>query len=199
MRADLDDSVHLTCGGFVVAGRRVPPFEVRGGEIAALDFGADRAPVELDDVVRAIERHSSVRGGSIRALDCLLVEAPRVPILNDPQASRWLARRSSLTLLEAAGRLRSLGTDPTARLSGLAANPRWLMGFAARMAEHPAVLVYSTLGLDATGIELAFAALRRMLGRTAAVHVLSEPRPDVPMDRYATVVSTGSELSRAAG
>lgn len=186
----VDTLAPFVCHGFDVEGIRIPAFQAGPGEIVKLccprglsKYAEGMMAVCCDEEDGRIE---SMRGASTFELP---MPRPRILEMFRRQTSAgWLIRNAPMDRCEAVERLKQAGIDPNMPLSMLAGNPRWMIGFLAAIHRRLPVLVFTTIGCDATGMQRGLAAVSEQLGNTAAVYLSCFNDLNIVEPQYAAVI-----------
>lgn len=191
----------LVCEGTVIGAFDVPPFEVRTGELVALEF-PERTRVDTSPVFDALsspETEGPIRAaGKVFGLQFVFPHSALREFFRRERVIEWFRRETKATEAEALARLNRIGVRPDVALSTLAGNPRWLMSFEAALARGAEILVFRTAGLDPLGIRRALELVVEELEQIGAVHLCPPRGIDLPDVYYsARVAVTPRELQPA--
>jgi hypothetical protein len=167
--------VRLSCDGVAVGGLTIPPFQLRGGEVACLHL-----PVlswqEEAQLVQALTGEHPVSGIHRFGRVCWARPARNMRrglfgLFRPGRAVDWLRRSAGVSRAEAEAVVERLGLRREWRVCQLAGNPRLLLGLEAAWARGADVVVFSTVGCDPAGVRAAFEAVARRGDRGAAVYL----------------------------
>ena len=67
--------------------------------------------------------------------------------------------------------IKSFGVHVAHKLNQIAANPRWMLGYAAASFQGPDVLVYGTDGMDPIGVKTAHRYMEVLAERCCVIHI----------------------------
>lgn len=172
--------------GCKVGGLRVPDFRVRRGEILKVEFPPRNAK-EMHHTEDVILREFR-RVGRVEGIELPMTRSWLRELFHCQTAVEFLVANFRLNRRDAAGWLEELQVKPDMQLGMLAGNPRWMIGFIGAMSQRPDVLVFTTTGCDATGMQRGLAAVRAHLGTTAAVYLSCFNDLNIVEPEYAAVI-----------
>jgi hypothetical protein len=194
----ISSPARLVCEGLSIGNCRVPPFEVRAGELIKLEFPSHRA-IEQRAMLNILAAPSPE--GPIRAAGkVVVVERPRtrpplLEIFHQQVAIEWLCARAGLSReqalpwlqAEACPWLRRVHLEPETPLAEMAGTPKKLLGIQAAFALRPDTIVFDTDGLDPMGIRDSLQAVHEQLGNSSAVYLTWVDDIDWPEFKFAAV------------
>ena len=88
--------------------------------------------------------------------------------------AEWLIKETGMSLEQAQATIadiKSLGIRIADHLNEIAANPCWMLGYAAANFSQPAVLVYGTGGMDPMGIKAAHRYMKAAAERCCVINI----------------------------
>ena len=88
--------------------------------------------------------------------------------------AEWLREEAGISAQQAhdaIANIKSFGVWVADRLNQIAANPRWMLGYAAASFKHPDVLVYGTDGMDPMGVKAAHRYMEVLSERCCVIHL----------------------------
>jgi hypothetical protein len=188
--------VTLACNGFRAGESIVPPFEVGPGEIVKIVFPSTHS--RDMHIAEALLYNDACRAGRAVTVELAMQPSPWREMFHRQTTAEWLIAKSGMTRQEAVEKLNRVQIKPDAPLSFHAGNPRWMLGFLAAMHQRPDVLVFTTTGCDATGMERGLAAVSARLGNTAAIYLSCFNDLNIVEPEYAAVLEVQSQEQRVA-
>lgn len=165
---------------------KVPSFGLRPGAIVKIEFQPEhsREMHQVEDAARDEFRPH----GQVAGVDLALNRSGLREFFHRQTFAEALVDRYRMTMADARERLRQVRIDPDAQLAVQGGNPRWMIGFIGAMSQRPDVLVFTTTGCDATGMERGLAAVREQLGNTAAIYLSCFNHLNIVEPDYAAVI-----------
>ena len=169
----MDDN-RIDSRGFSVGRWCFPAFSLRRGECITLCLPKE-ARVDGDRMIACLTGAEPVAGLKIRGP--VVFAAPATPPsgwrrwFHDPTPFHWLRTNSTLSDDAIRSFLREHGMDPPYPLSRYAGNPRTFLGLAAAYAHKPDVVVFSTSGLDPSGVRETHRIVTQHLSESSAINL----------------------------
>lgn len=96
--------------------------------------------------------------------------------------AEWLTKETGMSVEQAndaIANIESFGVRVAPKLNQIAANPRWMLGYAAASFRTPDVLLYGTGGMDPMGVKAAHRYMQIVAERCCVIHL--SPRVSGPM------------------
>jgi hypothetical protein len=192
----LKRSAKYSFGGFRAGDYHVPPLEVGPGEIVKISFpsGASKERHLAEQWILK-EAH---RDGRAATVELAMPPSRWREMFHWQTTAEWLIAKTGMTREQTIEKLNRVEIKPDAPLCVHAGNPRWMLGLIAAMHDRPDVLVFTTTGCDATGMERGLAAVSGRLGETAAVYLSCFNGLDIVEPDYAAVLEVQSLEQRVA-
>ena len=94
--------------------------------------------------------------------------------------AEWLIKETGMSVEQAndtIANIESFGVRVAPKLNQIAANPRWMLGYAAASFQKPDVLVYGTGGMDPLGVTAAHRYMEIVAKRCCVIHISSSCPP----------------------
>ena len=96
--------------------------------------------------------------------------------------AEWLIEETDMSVEQAndtIANIESFGVRVAPKVNQIAANPRWMLGYAAASFRAPDLLVYGTGGMDPMGVKAAHRYMQIVAERCCVIHI--SPRVSGPM------------------
>jgi hypothetical protein len=203
------DSVKLACHGVKVGPYFLPPFCLHAAEAVCLHVPFRSFSGEEKEFIKVLTGTVPIAGLELHGLaswaDSVSLAKRRFRFLfREPTVAEWLHQTAGFTRDEALGFTERLGWRADWRVSALAGTHRTLLALELAYARGCEVILFSTSGLDPTGIRTAHELVSSRLARCAAVQFshtdIHQRRWDCLQDRGDVFPrATCLEVQRAAG
>jgi hypothetical protein len=165
--------VRLSCEGITVGALVIPPFQLGEGEWICLHIPGSSDAEEYDQLVQVLTGQRPVshlrHTGRVVHADRPFHRAGWFGWLRRVYPVDWLCQSAGVDRAEAEAITARLGLRPEWHIDQLAANPRALLGLEAAWARGAEVVVFSTSGLDPSGLRSVYEAVSAKLDRCAAL------------------------------
>ena len=150
-----------------------PAFKLRGGECGDSWFPAKEAWVDAERIVACLTGMEPVAGLELHT-KVLFAKPASSPSgwrrwFHDPTPFEWLKENTTLSEDAIRSFLLNHAMDRSIPLSRYTGTPKMLLGLEAAYARKPKVVVFSTAGLDPTGIDDLFRIVSERLPECAAI------------------------------
>jgi hypothetical protein len=194
--------VRISCDGVIIASLSLPPFQLKLGEVLCLHLPSPALSKEETHLINALTGKRLVLGLHLFGRVCFAAPPTRRGIFGLFRSLHpidWLRHSGGLLRAEAEAIIERLGLKPEWRLSQLPATPRTLLGLEAAWAQGAEVVVFSTTGLDPTGVLAVFEAVASRLDRCAAISLSYPSVQNGQMKRDCFRGALCLEVTRQAG
>ncbi len=160
--------------GFCVGGWGFPPFSLRRGECITLNLPQE-ARTDHESIVATLTGSKPVAGlnlcASVVYVESAISSSGWRRWFRDPTPWDWLKENTTLSEDVIQSILIEHEMDRRIPLSSYAGTPRLILGLHAAYARNPAVIVFSTAGLDPRGVQAAHRIVSRHLTECAAIYL----------------------------
>jgi hypothetical protein len=167
--------VRISCEGITVGALEIAPFQLRESEWIYLNIPGPSDAEEYDQLVQVLTGQRPVPhlrlAGRVYHADRPVHQAGWFGWPRRPRPADWLCQSAGVNRAEAEGITARLGLRPEWRIDQLAANPRAMLGLEAAWARGADVVVFSTSGLDPSGLRAVHEAVSARLDRCAALQL----------------------------
>jgi hypothetical protein len=166
----------ITCDGICIGDAFIPPFEVFTAEYVGLANPTDYG-VQWNDLMQALgglcptaEVHIAGRSAVITPPGFQpLEQAVELQMIIDVAVARGLPRASAERIII------DLGLEEDHAYGDIQLTPRLLLDLRLAWSQGAELVVFSTAGLDPSGVLAVADEVSKMLGQCSAIHVFSTP------------------------